>query len=330
LFVAAETERLAVLALQASFASLPTGKIAVLPLNQSGPMGNFAAATGLDQKWDLLSEQQFVSPTQFNAARYPLAFYLGSENYVKTVNTNGDGQLAVTRYLTNGGTLVVFATGPFPFYYGYGPNDQPGPADPLLPTYGLSIIGFETPPPGMYMQRFTNQAILRSVPSTFAFPPGDSRLRAIDPTAVSATHRYQPLVRARLVSGATYGDAAMFIAFGTGAAKGGKILYVWTSLLTGPQGTAILLDTVPWIVNATLRPPPPLFTSATLPDPTRAVFQFNAWSNLDYLMQVRTSLTAGSWTKLQDLLSAPTNRSVRFTNFTSGASSRFFRLGVGP
>src|SRR2546422_5946523 len=40
---------------------------------------------------------------------------------------------AVTRYLAGGGTLVVLASGPFPFYYGYGPNDQPGPADPLLP-----------------------------------------------------------------------------------------------------------------------------------------------------------------------------------------------------
>jgi len=329
-FVAAETERLAVLALQASFASLPTGKIAVLPMNQPGAMGNFAAATGLDQKWDLLTEQHFVDPTQFNAARYPLAFYLGSENYVKTVNTNGDGQLAVTRYLTNGGTLVVFATGPFPFYYGYGPNDQAGPADPLLPTYGLPFIGFEQPPTGISMQRYTNQTILQSVPDSFAFPPGDSRLRAIDPTGVSSANRYRPLIRARLASGATYGDAALFIAFGTGPAKGGKILYVWTTLLTGPQGTAILLDTVPWIVNATLRPPPPLFTSAALPDPSHAVFQFTALSNLDYTMQVRLSLSTGSWTKLQDLLSMPTNRSVRFTNLISGTTPRFFRLVVGP
>jgi hypothetical protein len=117
-FVEAELQRLAVLALQASFASLPTGRIALLPLNTAGAGMNFAAATGLNQKWDALTELQFVNTNQFNAAKYPLAFYLGSENYVKTVVTNGDGKVAITQYLAGGGTLVILATGPFPFYYG--------------------------------------------------------------------------------------------------------------------------------------------------------------------------------------------------------------------
>ena len=147
-FVQQELQRLAVLALQSSFATLPTGKIALLPLSTAGAGGNFAAATGLDQKWDVLTEPQFVDTNQFNAARYPLAFHLGSENYVKTVITTGDGKAAITQYLSSGGTLVILATGPFPFYYGYGPNDQPGPADPLLPAYGLPFVGFEQPPAG--------------------------------------------------------------------------------------------------------------------------------------------------------------------------------------
>ena len=140
-FVQAELQRLAVLALQASFAQLPTGKIALLPLNTAGAGANFAAATGLNQKWDALTELQFVDTNQFNAARYPLAFYLGSENYVKTVVTNGDGKAAITQYLAGGGTLVILATGPFPFYYGYGPADQPGPVGPVVARLGAADTG---------------------------------------------------------------------------------------------------------------------------------------------------------------------------------------------
>jgi hypothetical protein len=329
-FVQSELQRLAVLALQASFATLPTGKIALLPLNTAGAGANFAAATGLNQKWDALTELQLVNSNQFNGARYPLAFYLGGENYVKTVITAGDGKAAITQYLAGGGTLVILATGPFPFYYGYGPSDQAGPADPLLPTLGLPIQGFETAPAGIAMQRYTNQSVLLSVPATFPFPPGDQRLRAIIRSSVNAANRYLPLIKAAIPQGTDYGDAAAFIAFGTGPATGGKVLYVWSTLLAGPQGQSILIDTVSWIVNATLRPPRPNFGAILLPDNTHLAFNFNAQSNLDYLVQSRGSLSTGSWIKLLDLSSAPTNRSLWVTNPISGTSAKYFRLTVGP
>ena len=162
---------------------------------------------------------------------------------------------------------MILATGPFPFYYGYGPSDQPGPADPLLPALGLPIqVNFEQPPPGIVMQRYTNQSILLSVPTVFPFPPGDQRLRAVNRTSVSSANRYLPLIKAVVPQGTDYGDAAAFIAFGTGPANGGKILYIWSTLLTGPQGDAIMIDTVSWIVNATLRPPRPNFGAILLPD----------------------------------------------------------------
>ena len=330
-FVDQEQQRLATLALQASFAQLPTGKVALLPLNTSGAGANFAAATGLDQKWDALTELQLVDTNQFNATRYPLAFYLGSENYVKTVVTNGDGKSALTQYLAGGGTLVILAPGPFPCYYGYGPSDQAGAADPLLPALGFPIqINFEQAPDGIYMQRYTNQTILQSIPTTFAFPPGDQRLRTINASSVNSSNRYEPWIRVLDAKGNNYGDAAGFMAFGTGPAAGGKILYIWTSLLSGPQGQWIMLDTVSWIVNATLRPPRPSIVSLQLSDKSHVAFNFNAQANLDYLVQSRDSLSAGKWLKLQDLLSTPTNRLCRFTNSISGTNSRFFRLTVGP
>ena len=82
-------------------------------------------------------------------------------------------------------------------------------------------------------------------------------------------------------------------------------------------------------MNATLRPPVPNFANFRWADPTHFAFAFNAQSNLDYVIQSRDSLATGSWSKLQDLLSAPTDRTVNFTNL-GAPSSRFYRLKVGP
>jgi len=259
-----------------------------------------------------------------------VAFYLGNENYVKTVNFTGDGKAAITNYLAGGGTLVVLASLPFPFYYGYGPNDAAGPADPLLPTFGMPIQGFETAPAGIFMQRNTNQTILNSVPTTFPFPPGDQRLRAVNPGGVSIANRYLSFVKALGPSGANYGDAAVFISFGTGSGKNGKIVYVWSTLLAGPQGNQIMADIVTWALDATLRAPQPQFNFILAPDSSHTAFGFDARSNLDYIAEYRNSLGTGNWAQLNDFLSAPTNRSIRFTNNVSGLSSRYYRLRVGP
>lgn len=329
-FVQQEKQTLALEALRKSYAPLPPGRIALLPLATGGPGANFAAFTGLRDKWDVLTEAQLVDPTVFNATRYPVAFYLGGETYVKTVKTDGDGKAAITRYLAQGGTLVVLATGPFPFYYGYGPSDQPGPADPLLPELGMPFKSFEQAPPGIFMQRYTNQTILHSVPDQFAFPPGDPRLRAIDGSNVNRANRYQPLLKAIDSKGTDYGDPAVFLAFRTGPAKGGKILYVWSTLLAGPQGQAIMSDVVTWILNAALRPPNPKIRPLVLPNSNHAALHFNAASNLDYTVQVRNGLSVGGWFQTADLSSYPTNRSVWYTNYVGDLTSRFYRLGIGP
>jgi len=214
IFVQQEQQRQMVVALQASFSTLPTNKIALLPLDTGGAAANFAALTGLNLKWRAITEAQLVNTATFNASLYPLAFYLGSENYLKTVITTGDARTAITRYLTNGGTLVILASGPFPFYYGYGPNDAPGPADPLLPTLGLPIyIAFETAPPGLSFAVSTNQGIIHSVSSVFPFPPGDPRLRSVNRSQVASSHRYVPWLTVTNSAGTGYGDAACFIEF---------------------------------------------------------------------------------------------------------------------
>jgi hypothetical protein len=179
------------------------------------------------------------------------------------------------------------------------------------------------------MLRYTNQGILHSVSNQFPYPPGDQRLRAIDRAYVNPLNRYTPFIKAVGPVGQDYGDPAMFILFGTGSGKNGRIVYVWTTLLSGPDGQAIMADIVTWILDATFRPPRPLLNTLPPPDSTRVVFGFAAVSNLDYLVQYRNSLGTGSWATLQEFRPAPMNRAASFTNTVTGIFSRFYRLLVG-
>jgi hypothetical protein len=85
------------------FAQLPAGKIALLPEPKAGPSANFAARTGLCQKWTRLRPADFISADYFNATRFPVAFFLGGEHYLRTVKRDGDGDAALKRYLKEGG-----------------------------------------------------------------------------------------------------------------------------------------------------------------------------------------------------------------------------------
>jgi hypothetical protein len=329
-FLLEEQQREMLLALQTNFSTLPADKIALLPLSTGGAPANFATLSGLSLKWRALTETQMVDSAYFTASRFPLAFYLGSENYLKTVTTTGDAKAAVTRYLSQGGTLVVLATGPFPFYYGYGPNDQPGPSDPLLPQLGLPIYNaFEQAPQNLSMVVTTNQSILHSVPSVFPFPPGDSRLRPVNRSQVASVHRYVPWLTVTNFAGTGYGDAACFIEFRSGAANSGKVLYIWSTLLSGPQGMALMADGVSWIVDGTLRLPIPRFDAITLASPSTVTLGFDARANLDYTLQYRTNLATGSWLFLQEFAGSPVDRNLSVTSSSFG-NPRFFRLWVRP
>jgi hypothetical protein len=175
----------------------------------------------------------------------------------------------------------------------------------------------------------TNQGVIRSVPRVFPFPPGDSRLRGVNRSQVSSANRYVPWITALDPGGVTYGDAACFIEFGTGPAKGGKIIYIWSTLLSGPQGPSLMADAVSWIVDAILRPPsanihPLDWTNGVL------VLGFQAHSNLDYSMQFRTNVSIGAWSILKDFGSSPADRSLFYTNSISGSQAGFFRLSLRP
>ena len=241
------------LTLRRRFEKMPAGKIAILPGAASGPAANFLGSTGLKAKCVTLSRPQLIDPAVFHASRFPLALYLDSENYVKTVRQEGDGQTAVMRYLASGGTLALLASGPYPMFYGDGPGGQHGPSDPLPPRFGLPLsIAFETPPAGVSLHCTANQEMLPSLPARFPFPEGDHRLRGVDRARLDTAHKYTPWIRVHSDRRPAVGDAACYVELGAGPGQGGRVLYIWSTLLAGPQGDAILADAIPWLLEKTL------------------------------------------------------------------------------
>ena len=250
IFAAETRDHRALFSLREHFTRLPFGRIAVLPGKMAGAGSSFMDITRLRKKCVNLSEQQLVNPGEFNAARYPIALYLGGERYVKTVTTEGDGNAAIIRYLAGGGTLILLATEPFPLFYGDGPAGKQGKGEPLLPMLGMPLeCSFEQPPLALHVQLCGGQSILHSVPSVFPFPPGDPRLRAINRVRVDGSHHYTPLLSMVDAQGRNNGDAAFYFEFGSGPAKGGRVLYIWSTLLGGPEGNAIMKDAVSWALE---------------------------------------------------------------------------------
>ncbi len=184
-FVQEENKRWAQVALQSGFAQLPTNLIAqlpaLLPFDVPGPALVFACNTGLRNQWTSLSPGQLVDASFFNATRFPLAFYVGDDDYVATVNTADDGKEAVIQYLAGGGTLAVLSESAFPFSNACDPSDtpttEPSPTDCLLPCVGLPLgLAFTNVPGGLSVLVNTQAVALPMVPPIFDLPQGGQTL----------------------------------------------------------------------------------------------------------------------------------------------------------
>jgi hypothetical protein len=247
-------DRARIAALRTIFARLPVGKIALLPLPAAGPGANFAARTGLRQKWVPLRPRDFISPEIFNAARFPVAFFIGGEHYLRTVQQEGDGDAALKRYLKEGGILVLLSSGPYPLYYGDPDGAESNRPTPLLPQLGLPLTMEEDAPEGARIEAAAGQTILHSVPAALAFPPGDPRVRAGRQSRCDPADRYQPWLSIVDGQGQNHGDVAFYVELGAGAGQGGKVLYLWSTLLSSPQGDAIMGEAVRWLLQQALPP----------------------------------------------------------------------------
>ena len=173
-----------------------------------------------------------------------MVLYLGGEEYPGTIRKEGDGAEAILNYLRSGGTMMVLASGPLPFYYDTGAGRAH--VRSLTPRMGMPIgMGFEQPPlgPALRILLNPNQSVITGLPRDLPFfTEGDLRLRSVRREDVSHDAVYTPLFTVRSTSGTDHGDAGALAEFPRGPFKGARVLYVWSSLLADPQHGAKIAE----------------------------------------------------------------------------------------
>jgi len=226
--------------------NIPKGKIAILPPEATSVAATFAGKTGIMEKAKFINTNQLVGSGVFNARNYPVAFYFAGEEYVKTVREDEDGIEAIKRFLSGGGLLVLLPSGPYPMFYGSEKGQKAKTGDPLLPKIGIPMTcAFERPPGPLEMTFNRNQKIIKGLPDVIPFPEtGDQRLRPIPPERVTGEAQVTSILTVE-----NYGDAICYIEFTDGELKGGKILYVWSTLLTQEYGQTILNEVFKFVAS---------------------------------------------------------------------------------
>jgi hypothetical protein len=202
---------------------------------------------GIASRIDTLTEKQFVDPSIFNAAAYPAALYTGVEDYIRTVTTDGDGEEAIRRYLSQGGVLVFAAPmgGTFPMFYPID-KDVKGAGNPLLPRLGIPIYGPWESPPGPLTVRFSaTQEIVSGLEASFPYPAfGDLRLRLADLTQVRSDVSITPILTID-----DLGSPAFLAKFMSGPMKGGQVLYVWSRFLDQSYSDVLYESVIKFIAD---------------------------------------------------------------------------------
>ncbi len=246
-----------------------SGRLAVLPdpaladLRRSR-MGQTLAALGLERHVVFLTPEQMVDPQVFHARQFPVALYLSGEAYYQTVQAPEDGDAALQRFLADGGRLLVLPSGPLPFCY----NERQVPVTSAA-KFGMrmGLGAFGEPPAGRQFtfQHGADRDLFSRVPDPLPFPSAseaDQRWRPLNgPTDEAA--RYLPWLTLRDDAGRAYGEGAAAIEFHSG----GRLVYVWGSLLTRDERRSDILLTVLRYALAQLTPPPARLTCVRAPVP---------------------------------------------------------------
>ena len=173
-----------------------------------------------------------VAEGNLTAQMYQVLLYCGGEHYRRTVKSTGDVDEAIAGYLKEGGCIAFLPALPWPFYY-----DENGQVANRSSQFGLTLRGgWESPPEDAKLNFVQPQRLLTDVPQQFQFPvSGDLRWRPFFPTNQT---KHVSLLQLRDSEGKNLGDAVVYAQL----ESGGKILYVWFSLLESPHADAILFD----------------------------------------------------------------------------------------
>lgn len=221
-------------------------RVAIIPPTTNTDLTAYSTG-GLASHIDILTEKQFVDPSVFNAATYPVALYTGVESYIRTVTTDGDGEQAIRRYLSQGGVLVFAAPmgGTWPMYYPID-KDVTGTGNPLLPRLGIPMYGpWENPPGPLTVHFSVTQDIVTGLPASFPFPTfGDLRLRLADLTQAGPDVSITPILTID-----SLGSPAFLAKFVNGPMKGGQVLYVWSRFLDQSYSDALYVSIIKFIAN---------------------------------------------------------------------------------
>jgi hypothetical protein len=171
--------------------------------------------------------------------KYPILLYCAGEHYCSTVRQNGDVDDALISYLQAGGCLVVLPALPWPFYY-----DKNGQAVNRSSRFGLTLrMGWERPPRDASLHFVQPKRYLPHVAEEFAFPAsGDLRWR---PFFAGKSVEHTSLLQLRDGDGEDLGDAVAYAELN----GGGRILYLWFSLLEGPYSEFLLYDVFDFITT---------------------------------------------------------------------------------
>lgn len=198
----------------------------------------------LPDRPELVSWEDVAGWSDSSAEEYPVLIYAANETYRQTVRRSGDVDEGLLRYLRAGGFLVVFPSGPMPFYY-----DVQRRAVASHDKLGLPLSvsgpggGWEEPPEGTDLRFLQLGDRLPHVPATFPFPAqGDRRWRPFRRSQLAHGDTFLPLVELRDAEGKLYGDAVAYVHHKASRPTGGKVLYVWFGLLDSPHGEALLHD----------------------------------------------------------------------------------------
>jgi hypothetical protein len=180
---------------------------------------------------ELLSWRQIVDGA-VSPRDYPLLLYCSGEHYRRTARSKGDVDEALGRYLERGGCLVALPSLPWPFYY-----DENGTAVRQSHRFGLTLRGgWEQPPAGEELSFVQREPLLPHVPQRFDFPTaGDLRWR---PFYAGDHVEFVSLLELRNRRGSGLGHGAVYAEL----PNGGRVAYVWFTLLSGPHAEPILHD----------------------------------------------------------------------------------------
>jgi hypothetical protein len=169
--------------------------------------------------------------------KHPVLLYCAGERYRRSVSKNGDVDDVLVGYLKAGGCLVVLPALPWPFYY-----DEDGRSVNRSSQFGLTLrMGWEGPPSETQLHFVQPKRHLPHVPEQFPFPTsGDLRWR---PFFAGKGAEHTCLLQLRDSHEKYLGDAVAYVELN----DGGKILYVWFSLLEGPYAELLLYDVFDFI-----------------------------------------------------------------------------------